>query len=108
MNFILNYLEIISNPFADEENLVNIMRSSISDLNQVDVLKINRALYIANYSKKFSLSIMDFLSDTDNLKDLSLSDPKKIVDFRDNILDFQTKASEVNVVEFFSYFIEKL
>ena len=108
VNFILNYLEIISNPFADEENLVNIMRSSISDLNQVDVLKINRALYIANYSKKFSLSIMDFLSDTDNLKDLSLSDPKKIVDFRDNILDFQTKASEVNVVEFFSYFIEKL
>lgn len=108
VNFVLNYLELINNPFIDEENLINIMRSSISDLNQVDILKINRALYISNYSKKFSVSIIDFLWNNDNLKDLWLSDPKKIMDFRNNLLDFQQKSSEINIVEFFSYFIEKI
>ena len=106
VNFILNYLEIIDDSFGSEEKLINIMRAGISDLNSVDVFKINRALYIQNYSKKFKVSIMDFLGDESNL--LELNNLDKIINFRNNLLKFKTKASEVNVVEFFSFFIEKI
>ncbi len=107
VDFILNYLEIIDNPFADENKLIDILRSNITDINQTDVLKVNKALYISNYTKKFRVSIMDFLSEESNLDELNLSEKNELIEFRDNLLDFQANSGTTNIVEFFSDFIKK-
>ncbi len=110
VNLILDYLDIISNPYTDEEKLVNLMRTSLVWLNQIDILKINRDLYIKNYSRKFKLKMMDFLVELDlnsEENELNLNNPELIIEFRDNLLDFQSNYSLTNIVEFFSHFIEK-
>jgi hypothetical protein len=38
---------------------------------------------------------------------LELSNPELIIEFRDNLLDFQSNYSATNIVEFFSHFIDK-
>ncbi|MEA3387374.1 MAG: hypothetical protein U9Q66_03165 [Patescibacteria group bacterium] len=86
------------------------MRTGLVGLNQIDVLKINRALYISNYSKKFKIKMMDFLIDLDlksEENELNLNNPELIIEFRDNLLDFQSNYASTNIVEFFSHFIEK-
>ncbi len=123
INLILKYLRVISKPYENEENLIDVMRSSISWLNQSDVFKINRLLYIKNYSNKFKIKMMDFLSELnidesknnqsslfyykwqslDNLK----FDIKKLIEFRDSIFDYNRELIEKNLVSFFNYFIEK-
>jgi hypothetical protein len=37
----------------------------------------------------------------------NLNNPELIIEFRDNLLNFQSSYSETNIVEFFSEFIEK-
>ncbi len=110
VNLILDYLDIISNPYIDEEKLVNLMRTSLVWLNQIDILKINRDLYIKNYSRKFKLKMMDFLVELkldSEENELNLNNPELIIEFRDNLLDFQSNYSATNIVEFFSHFIDK-
>lgn len=123
INLILKYLRVISNPYENEEALIDLMRSSISGLNQSDVFKINRLLYIKNYSNKFKLKMIDFLSELNldemknnqsslfyhkwqNLDNLKF-DLKSFIEFRDTIFDFNTKIVETNLVSFFNYFIEE-
>jgi len=107
VTLILDYLDIISNPYTDEEKLVNLMRTWLIWLNRIDVLKINRALYISNYSKKFKTTIIDFLIDESNFEELGLKNKDSLIEFRDNLLEFQSNSSELSIVEFFSIFIEK-
>jgi hypothetical protein len=54
--------------------------------------------------------MMDFLVDLkldSEENELSLNNPELIIEFRDNLLNFQSNYSETNIVEFFSDFIEK-
>lgn len=107
VNLILDYLEIIDNPFCNEEKLINLMRTELVWLNQIDVFRINRALYILNYSKKFKISIFDFLNDENKLEELNLKNKDLIIDFRNKILEFQTEISKSNIIAFFTYFIKE-
>lgn len=110
VNLIIDYLDIISNPYVDEEKLVNLMRTNLIWLNSIDVLKINRALYISNYSKKFKIKMMDFLMDLNldsDENELNLNNPELIIEFRNNLLEFWKVFASTNIVEFFSIFIEK-
>ena len=112
VNLVLDYLDIITNPYTDEEKLVNLMRTSLVWLNSIDVLKINRSLYISNYSKKFKIKMIDYLVDLDNKSEeekatLNLNNEKLLIEFRDNLLEFQANYASTNIVEFFSHFIEK-
>lgn len=110
VRYILNYLKLIIDPFASENDLLEILRSEITWLNQVDIFRINRDLYIKNYSKKFKISLMDFLWEfnTQNISDeIKLNYPKLLIDFRDNLLLFCSKASDLSFVEFFWFFIEE-
>ncbi len=106
VNLLLNYLEIISNPYADEEKLINIMRSNISKIENTDIFKINRKLYISNYSKKHKIKMLDFLMKAEE-DDLNLKNKELLDEFIEKLWDFQTKIGELSIVEFFSYFIEK-
>ncbi|MDR1944930.1 MAG: hypothetical protein LBQ59_02315 [Candidatus Peribacteria bacterium] len=61
VNYILNYLEIINNPYSNEEKLLNVMRAELTGLNSIDILNINRYLYQKNYSLKFKVRVVDVL-----------------------------------------------
>lgn len=110
IKYIINYLELIFNPYASENDLVEILRSDITWLNQIDIFKINRDLYIKNYTKKYKLSIMDFLLELDirnEINEIKLNNPEQLIDFRDNLIKFWTNAVDLSFVEFFWVFIEK-
>ncbi len=107
VKLLLDYLEIISNPYSDEEKIINIMRTKLSWLETTDILKINRKLYNTNYTKKFKVKMLDFLME-ENFDDLNLRDPEWLINFRKNLEDYQAKISELSIVEFFSYFIDKI
>ncbi|MFK7780058.1 MAG: ATP-dependent DNA helicase [Candidatus Gracilibacteria bacterium] len=110
VKYIINYLKLINDPFASENDLLQILRSEITGLHQIDIFKINRNLYIKNYSKKFKIALMDFLGEfdiRDDSNEIKLNYPELIINFRDNLLKFGTKASDLSFVEFFGIFIEK-
>jgi DNA helicase II / ATP-dependent DNA helicase PcrA len=110
VRYVLNYLKLIIDPFTSENDLLEILRSEITWLNQVDIFRINRDLYIKNYSKKFKIALMDFLSEfnAENISnEIKLNYPKLLIEFRDNLLLFWSKVSDLSFVEFFWYFIEK-
>ena len=115
VNYILSYLELIANPNQNEEKLINLMRNSITGLNPIDILKINRELYIKNYTRKFKLSMFDFLNDleknlipVDEQRALELSDKKSLVEFKDKLVDFWNKFIELSFSEAFAYFVEQI
>lgn len=107
VNFILKYLEVIENPYADENKLLDILRAKITGLHPIDIIKINRKLYIENYSRKYKLKIADFLMDEAILNELWLFDKQALINFRDRLFDFSREVWSTSVSDFFQKFIEK-
>ncbi len=107
IQFILQYAQLIIDPYFDETALIHIMRSSIFWLNQVDIMRINRALYIKNYARKFNITIMDFLSDTEALSELNLEAPEKIIAFRDTLLQIGSETSHTTPIHFFDILMQQ-
>ncbi len=107
IDFTLKYLKLINNPFLNETDLIDIMRTKVSGLNQIDVLKLNRYLYRQNYTKKFKLGIFDILSEPEKLEELELSNLDSLLEFRDMILSMWEKYREVSFLEFFNHFLRE-
>jgi hypothetical protein len=82
----VNYLKIIHDPHGNQKGFVDILRSQIVGLNQSDILKINRALYRENYSKKWNTTLIDFLNNEEKLIELVLTEKDKLIAFRENLL----------------------
>jgi len=111
INFILDYLELIENPYSNEEKLINIMSSKISALDRLDIIKINRELYKLNYRLKIKITIFDFLSHIEkNIEnnELNFNNVKLLVNFKENLLDLNSSLNSLNLLEFISYFIDKI
>ncbi len=107
VKYVLNYLKLIADQNASDFDLIDIMRSEITWLNKIDIYKINRELYIKNYSKKFKISLFDFLVDLD-IENKDIRNPDILINFRDNLLKLNSQASDLSFVEFFWIFIEKI
>jgi hypothetical protein len=63
------------------------MRSKLVDVHPIDLLTINRALYIENYSKKIKTTMIDFLLDEESLDKLALRNKTELINFRDFIIN---------------------
>jgi len=105
--FIINYLKVIKDPYVNEKIFVDILRSQIVGLNRIDILKINRALYRENYSRKFKIKLIDFLNDEDRLIEIGLSEKDNLIAFRENLLSLWSDLVELNIIEFFNEFLKK-
>jgi ATP-dependent exoDNAse (exonuclease V) beta subunit len=57
--FLLKYLEIIDNPYANEESFVDTLRCQFVDVDKIDILSINRYLYNINYTRKEKVRFFD-------------------------------------------------
>lgn len=88
-NFLLDFLKFIENPYFDDTNLLNLIRSDLVDIENIDAIYMSRNLYQRNYSRdKFKLWLWDIIKDVEddvfareNLKDI-----EKVVKFRDLVL----------------------
>ncbi len=108
VSFILDFLMIVQNPHANDTNFIHILRSSILKLSQIDILRINRYLYIENYRRKVPLKMIDVLIDDQKLQIIWDLDISGMRDFRERFLSYRTKIQEMSLREFLSFLIEDI
>jgi len=108
VQFILDLLELIQNPYSNEKKLIDIARSNVFKNDQVDILRINRHLYIENYRKKVPTRFIDVLTNASVLKSLSLSNQEALETFTDSLFLLQSKLNETNLRDFFSFAIDHI
>ncbi|MDP2396019.1 MAG: hypothetical protein Q8S84_03605 [bacterium] len=66
--FILDFLKFIDNPSFSDEKLLNILRTKLIKIENIDALTLSRELYIKNYSKNgFKYTLWDTIKDIDKL-----------------------------------------
>lgn len=63
VRLLLDLVKIVANPYASEAGIIHILRSGLFDIDRVDVLRLNRKLYIDNYTRREKKKIFDFLCD---------------------------------------------
>ncbi len=107
IKFITNFLEITDNPYSDDSKLLDLLRSDLVKIDNIDVLNINKKLYSLNYSRKEKLPLFSFISNDENLDKLLLNDTETIKNFRDNLLKTTWKIAHNTFSEYFKYFIEE-
>lgn len=108
--FIIKLLEIINNPSNSSTYtwMVDIFRSDIFWFNKIDVYKINKYLYMQNYSSKYPLSLLDILDEKDELEELWLTDLKTIIEFRSLIFTLQDIAANSTFLIFFHELLKRI
>lgn len=115
INLVIKYLKIIENPLENEIDLIDLMRSDLLELNQVDIFKLNKFLYSKNYKRKHKIKIIDVLLSIEWdsitwLEDLIIKekiDIEKLVDFRDSIFKLSNDYKSINLISFFNNFLIK-
>lgn len=108
VNLIIKILRVIKDPYEHESDFIDILRTKIIWLNQIDVFKISRKLFILNYSKKIKIRFFDYFLEFENSEDLELKDKEKILEFRQKFLDLQDDLSILNLQEFLNSLINKV
>jgi superfamily I DNA/RNA helicase len=101
VNFILNMLGLFGDPYFDDKKFLDVVLTDLVDVNNLDIFKINKALYSENYTKKFKVSLFDYLTDTDKLNTLELDDLEKILQFKELFCNLSEQMRSKNFLEFF-------
>ena len=67
VKFILDFLKLIDNPSFNDEKFLNILRSKLVDIDNLDVITLSRELYKKNYSKNwFKYTLWELVKNIDN------------------------------------------
>lgn len=113
VNFILDYLALIENPYFNETKLVNIIRSEISWIDKIDALRLNKYIFDKNYKLRNKLKLFDVLVNEHTLDELE-EEPEKpltnrewIADFVDTVLNFKTKNTSKSYIDFVHHFLKE-
>lgn len=95
IKFILNFLEIIDDPYINEEKLLYILESDILGLDKLDIIKLNRNLYVKNYSRKHKIKLFDHFSNLENLTEWKEKDEKEAKKLEFNNIDKLIEFREI-------------
>ena len=120
--YLLDFLHLIENPSFDDEKLLNIMRSDIIDIENIDVITLARDLYKANYARHgFSLTLWDILKKIDIPYDKEKSKwvfeleqeekfktYSKLIEFREMILEFNKELWLYGISRLFQKVIDRI
>ncbi|MEK7453051.1 MAG: ATP-dependent helicase [Patescibacteria group bacterium] len=99
VRMLIDYISIIENPY-DDQKILNVMTFGFLGINVLDSYKLSRYIYNINYSRKDKLSIFSIISKEESLKDIGLSDEKKITDFIHKLLNLKTLSVEITFTAF--------
>jgi ATP-dependent exoDNAse (exonuclease V) beta subunit len=69
VEFLINFLEIIKEPFIDSEKLVNLLLTESIDFDNIDVLKINNYIYKKSF-KDQKISFFEVISNESFLDEI--------------------------------------
>ncbi len=128
VEFILDFLALIENPNFSDEKLLDILRTDIIDVENIDVVSLAKILYKINYSKSgFKTSLWSFLKnlDSDFLEKNKILDVekkaifeldlenifnnyKKIIEFRDLILELNSELGLYWISRLFQKLLDKI
>ena len=104
---ILVFLELLENPYNNETGFINLLRSSLIDIDTMDVLKINTYLYRENYVRRWNkLKIFDVLRSDSTLGIIEVEHPEKIKKFVEKYLEVQTNFGTHNFLLGLSFFLK--
>lgn len=109
--FLLDFFKIIDDIYSDDTALLDIMRSDFSDIENIDVIAITRALYQKNFSRqRFPLWVWDILRDIEQETLLlpTVKNLEKILMWREKMIDLQKILSTSWVRIFVSKVLEEL
>ncbi len=107
VNFLINFLEILNNPLNDDSKLLDILLSEIIDVRNIDILKLNKALYNENYTKNFKINLFEYLQDEEKLESLDLKEKDKIQTFTNLFDESLSLMKTTSLPEFFNILLEK-
>jgi len=109
VNFLIDFLNLIENPYFDDEKFINILRSDIVTIENIDVITLNRVLYQKNYSKKwFKLQLWDYIWKIEHENEIEFKNLEQIINFRNNIEDLNSKLWTYWISKLFKELLEKL
>lgn len=63
VRLLLDILTVAQDPFASDTRIADLLRSSIWPIDRVDALRILRKLSSINYTLRYKIRLMDFLTD---------------------------------------------
>jgi DNA helicase II / ATP-dependent DNA helicase PcrA len=126
VQFLLNYMEIVIDPYSCDTKLMDIMRSELIDVENIDIITLSRELYRKNYSKQwFKLCLWDVLQNLDidyaeqyreeeeeynfeTRQENKFRDYKKLLAFRDSLIASNASAKTGSWGILVSQIIEQL
>lgn len=109
--FLLDFLAFVDNPYVNDEALLNILRSDIIDVENIDVLYLARSLYQKNYSRnKFKLWIWDIITsiETDEYLRENIKNIEKINNFKEFVLSLHTTIGNGWITALIRDILEKI
>jgi DNA helicase-2/ATP-dependent DNA helicase PcrA len=104
---IFIFFKLLENPYSDETGFINLLRSSLLPIDNMDILKINNYLYRENYVRRGNkLKLFDILRDSDALEQIGIENSKHICEFIEKYIDMQTQFAQHNFLFAFSHFLK--
>ncbi len=133
VGFILDFLRLIENPDFSDEKLLDILRTDIVDIENIDVISMSKELYKKNYSRSwFMLSLWELIKNIDKgphsfspkgreveqddwkqaLYEIELEEKyrsfAKIVEFRELILELNSELGLYWISRLFQKLLDKI
>ena len=108
IHFLLDFLALVLDPYNNDEKFINILRTQIVDVENIDIIKMNRFLYSENYTTKKKMKLFDLLSHGNKLSGLELKDITKVIAFRDTILKLNGDIRHYSFLQFFDVCIKEI
>lgn len=107
IHFLLDFLALVLDPYESDVKLINVLRTRIIDVENIDIIKINRYLYSENYTRKDKIRLFDIFRSEKKLAELELKDISKVISFRDMILKLSSSITLYSFVQFFDVCIRE-
>lgn len=107
VGFLIKFLYVLKDPYEFEADFIDILRTKIIWLSQVDIFKISRSLFNLNYSRKIKIRFFDLFLEIED-RESDLKNLTSIVDFRQKFLNITSIFSEKNLTESLDFLMKEL
>lgn len=105
---ILVFLWLLDDPYSNESGFITLLRSSLTEINPLDVVKINNYLHRENYARRGNkLKIFDIISNSVSMDVIGVSNTDAIQKFVELFLDLRKDFADRNFILAFSMFLKK-
>ena len=107
ITLIIKFLNILHKPYESERYFIDVLRSSLVPIDNMDVITINTYIHRENYASRGNkLQIFDVLRSGQILQTIQVTWKHEIHDFLDKYIEVQEKFSQSNVLLAFWYFLK--